>query len=159
MDIKDIAMIGSALTALIAVIVGPLVTLAVARRQVEASKRAADLQARSNVLSKSRQEWINTLRSEIAGFMSCIGHAIPAAISGGDGATLQTTKDIRLHYAKVQLLINPKEEDHQALVLKMASMVQQLSQLSFGFEEANAELAALAQKVLKREWERVKLFE
>jgi hypothetical protein len=159
MEIKDIAPIAAAVTAIVAVIVGPLVTLTVAKRQIEASKKTADLQARSNVLSKSRQEWINTLRNEIAGFMSSMGHALPATISDTSGATLQLTKDVRLHYAKVQLLINPKEEDHQAVVLKMASMIQQMSQLNLSFEDANLELTALAQKVLKREWERVKSFE
>ena len=93
--------------------------------------------------------------------MSCMGHMLPSAIVGvaNGGNTLQLTKDVRLHYAKVQLLINPKEADHQALVNKMASMIEQLSNLSLNFDEVNLELASLAQKILKREWERVKSFE
>lgn len=161
MEIKDIAAIIAAITALIAVVIGPLVTLTVAKRQADASKGTADLQARANVLSKSRQEWINTLRNEIAGFMSCMGHMLPSAVVGAanGGNTLQLTKDVRLHYAKVQLLINPNEPDHQALVNKMALMIEQLSQLRLNFDEANFELASLAQQILKREWVRVKAFE
>ena len=45
----------SACTALVASIVGPLVTLSVARRQFKA-----------NVLSNNRQKWIETLRASIA---------------------------------------------------------------------------------------------
>lgn len=161
MEIKDIAAIIAAITALIAVAIGPFITLSVAKRQTAASKGAADLQARANVLSKNRQEWINSLRNEIAGFMTCVGHIGPSAVVGtaNGGNTLELTKEVRLSYAKVQLLINPSEPDHQALVDKMALMIEQLSQLKLNFDEANLELVAIAQPVLKREWVRVKAFE
>jgi hypothetical protein len=161
MEVKDIASIIAAITALLAVLIGPFVTLTVAKRQTDASKGTADLQARANVLSKSRQEWINTLRNEIAGFVSSMGHMSPSAVASATngGNTLQLTKDVRLHYAKVHLLINPNEPDHHALVNKMALMIEQLSQLRLNFDDANFELAALAQQILKREWERVKAFE
>ena len=54
MDASNVQII-TALTALVAVIVGPLVALHVAKMQNNVS-----------VLAKSRQEWINTLRDEIS---------------------------------------------------------------------------------------------
>jgi len=152
----------SALTALLAVCVGPFITLRVAHNQIAASRATADLQARANVLSKSRQDWINSLRAEIAGFMSLTGHALPTvmrAVTNGGGDTMALTKDIRLHLAKTTLMINPKEEDHIALLKIMRNTVTQLSCLDFDVQSANDELAAIAQRVLKREWERVKAFE
>lgn len=161
MEIRDITAIALAITAFVTLVIGPFVTLTVVNRQSATSRGAADLQARASVLSKSRQDWINTLRNEIAGFMSCMGHMLPSAVSGASqgGNTLQLTREVRLSYAKVQLLINPNEPDHQALVDKMTLMIEQLSQLRLNFDEANLELAALAQQVLKREWVRVKAFE
>ena len=151
----------SALTALLAVGVGPFITLRVAHNQIAASRSTANLQARANVLSKSRQDWINSLRAEIAGFMSLTGHALPtvmhAVTNGGD--TMALTRDIRLHLAKTTLMINPKEEDHVALLKIMRSTVAQLSTLNFDVQSANDDLASIAQRVLKREWERVKAFE
>jgi hypothetical protein len=160
-EIVNLAPFLSTVTALIAVTVGPIVTLCVAKKQIAASRATADLQARANVLSKSRQEWINTLRNEIAGFMSLSGHALPTIMANitSVGDTLTLTKEIRLHLAKVKLLINPKEDDHVALVKRMEATVASLSNLNFQIEAANVELAVIAQRVLKREWERVKAFE
>ena len=49
----------SALVALVAVIVGPIVTWRIAKRQIQAS-----------VVSANRQNWINDLREAVAGFIT-----------------------------------------------------------------------------------------
>lgn len=71
----------------------------------------------------------------------------------------------RLHYleSKVQLLINPNEEDHKRLV----QLIDELQEVVLStdvehletFDEAlklNADLISHSQKVLKKEWDRVK---
>jgi hypothetical protein len=159
-EIVKLAPFISSVTALVAVIVGPIVTFRITKKQIVASQAMADLQARASVLSKSRQEWINTLRNEIAGFISLTSHALPTIMvntqNGGD--TLSLTQEIRLHVEKVKLLINPNEDDHIAIVKHMEATVASLSTFNFQIEAANEELAAIAQRVLKREWERVKAF-
>jgi hypothetical protein len=63
---------------------------------------------------------------------------------------------IAFHQAKIKLLINPNEEDHQVLIEKMNNIGHHV----FGFKgmpvEQVEELVEIAQKILKREWERVK---
>ena len=56
---------------------------------------------------------------------------------------------------KIRLLINPKEEDHRKLV----ALVQEAISLVVDGKSASQlrmDISALAQVVLKREWERVK---
>jgi hypothetical protein len=55
----------SACTALVASVVGPVVTLAVAKRQFNA-----------NVLSANRQKWIETLRDMLAELISLLVSAL-----------------------------------------------------------------------------------
>ena len=92
--------------------------------------------------------------------MSCAGHALAvvAAATTNGGDTLSIVKDIRLHFAKTKLLINPEEADHQELMNRMEEITFKFSNLNFDVEQANSELAAVAQRILKREWEVVKTF-
>ena len=57
----------SVVIALFAVIIGPFVTLYIARRQIKA-----------NVLSPNRQQWINTLRDEISNYLAIMARTASA---------------------------------------------------------------------------------
>lgn len=150
----------SVVVALTAVIVGPLISLLVAKKQTESSKAVADLQARANVLSKNRQDWINTLRIEIAGFISSVTMVLPMLLTQKDSLEMhKLLSQLQLHLAKTKLLINPKEDDHTALISKMESVKNHVMSFKGQPQELTDELVALAQKVLKREWERVKAFQ
>ena len=161
MTLNEIVPIVSAATAFVAVVVGPFVAYRASIRQADVAYGTANLQARANVLSKSRQEWINSLRSEIACFMSSMNHTLPTTFLGAsaNAAMLDLMRDIRLHHAKVQLLINPTEADHLALVETMGEMVRKMSELDLSFNTLSMQLTTQAQKILKREWEVVKRFE
>lgn len=63
-----------------------------------------------------------------------------------------------LHHSKAKLLINPKEKDHQAIVDKMEEISRHVLSFKGQPNELTGELTELSQKVLKREWERVKEF-
>src|SRR4029453_12447975 len=103
----------SACTALVASIVGPLVTLAVARRQFNAT-----------VLSANRQKWIETLRDALAELISLFVAALviktqwPGAWDKGMGAIaahpelLGKLERIVVVQWKIRLLMNPTEADH-----------------------------------------------
>ena len=167
---QEIAPFISALVALVAVIVGPFITLKVAKKQIEAtssvaekqietSKSVADLQARANVLSKNRQDWINSLRLEIAGFMTSVSVVLPLLFSQKDSIEMyKLLSQMQLHFSRTKLLINPKEPDHAALVAKMNDMAQKVLSFDNTISGLNEELVVLAQSILKREWERVKSF-
>ena len=150
----------SALTALVASILGPLVTL-----------RAARVQFNASVLSSNRQKWIDALRDLIAHFQSqLVGASIARETLAGmgpkevsaDPLILARAEQLILTMSKIRLMINPMENDHQALVAWMDQGVKLVRSAPLGQDiepdiEAIVEgLTRTSQSILKREWSRVK---
>lgn len=149
----DTALI-SAVTALTAVLVGPVVTLYVAKKQIK-----------SSVVSANRQEWINRLRNEIASFVQEVKH-VPSAYSADAIAVEEAIAKhgaITLKEQVVKLLLNPNEKDHQELLALMATASKKALNaintkrgLSNVLDEVTDPIVLQTQKILKAEWERVK---
>jgi len=151
----------SACTALVASIAGPTVTLLVARRQVNAS-----------VLSANRQKWIETLRDALAELISLLVAALVfrsgwkedwdsgrGALTK-DPALLEKLQRMVLVRSRVMLLINPTEPDHQRLVAAIDVALERLRLEQSPDADTEKDIQAithLAQAILKREWQRVKL--
>ena len=151
----------SAATALVASILGPLVTLAVARRQFNAS-----------VLSANRQKWIETLRDLLAELISLLvtalvvkenwqgswergGHAAVA----GNSELLAKLERIVLVQNKIRLLLNPSEDDHIHLYRTIDVAFKRIRDEGPSDKESEADIDTiikLSQAILKREWQRVK---
>ena len=140
------------MTALIAVIVSPIVSIYVAKRQIRAS-----------VVSTSRQKWIDSLRDQLAEFIAA------AHVMGlHRGLNMIETPEfnsrleqLRLIESKVLLLLNPNEADHKVLAATIGALIPQL----FGGDELSKRKVAKealpriteqSQSILKREWERLK---
>lgn len=151
----------SACTALVASIVGPFVTLAVAKRQFNAT-----------VLSANRQKWIETLRNTLAELLALLVAALVVKSKwknqwdkgrgplNADAALLEKLERIVLTQSKIRLLLNPAESDHERLHQAIVAAFKRLqSEESVDSEtEADVEaITALAQSILQREWQRVKL--
>lgn len=144
----------SAVTALVAVVIGPLVSIFVAKSQIQAS-----------VVSANRQSWINRLRDELATLI-CIVHHLPSAHANESLSTNEAVAEYGKFVQKFQvikLLINPKEADHQELVRliesadkKIIESINNKQASTSEFEAAGQRIVAQSQLVLKREWERVK---
>ena len=146
----------SAITALCAVLLGPLVALWSARRQSHVA-----------VLAANRQAWINTLRELIAECMSISGLIHLADWSQRPQGDFEEKME-RLSFliSKIRLMINPKEEDHQRLVQLLSEIMKSLRERKANAPKNAAagakavqELVPLSQAILKREWERVKRVE
>ena len=150
----------SASTALVASIVGPVVTLNVARRQFSAT-----------VLSGNRHKWIETLRDVLAELISLLAMALVVKSKwkdkweagrgplNSDPAMLEKFEHIVLAQAKVQLLINPHDEDHERLAQTIDLATRHLRSENSAPTETEADIRTiveLAQSILKREWQRVK---
>ena len=150
----------SAATALVASVVGPLVTLAVARRQFNAT-----------VISANRQKWIEALRDLLSELISLLVAVlvVKAQRTGpwdrGMGAIAQEpallAKLERVVHVqwKIRLLINPTEPDHEELYRMIDAAFKRLQSEESHDAESEADIEAitrLAQSILKREWERVK---
>jgi hypothetical protein len=150
----------SACTALVASIAGPCVTLAVAKRNFNAT-----------VLSANRQKWIESLRDTLAELVSLLVSALvlkakwKTGWNRGQGPVhsdphmLDKLERIVGAHSRVRLLLNPTESDHQRLCECIEVAFKRLrSEQSFDSEsEADIEsITRLAQSILKREWQRVK---
>lgn len=106
----------SACTALVASILGPIVTLVVAKRQFNAT-----------VLSANRQRWIETLRDMLAELIALLVAALVVKARGketgdqgfgaieADPSLIEKLERIVRVQWKIRLLINPLEADHQQL--------------------------------------------
>ncbi len=151
----------SAATALVASIVGPIVTLKVARRQFNAT-----------VLSTNRQKWIETLRDMVAELISLLVSSLVVKSSWQskwdkgrgplreDVALLDKLERIVLADSKIRLLLNPTRADHRELSKTIDSAIKRLKDeesLDSDTEHDIERITTLAQAVLKREWQRVKL--
>jgi len=150
----------SALTALVASIVGPIITLSVAKKQINAT-----------VLSANRQKWIESLRAALAEFLSLLVAAQVVKANwkdewdGGraplqkDPKLLDKVQRMVLSQAEIKLLINPTEPDHQHLLVAIDTALRRLREGTSSDAETEKDIQVItemAQKILKREWQRVK---
>jgi hypothetical protein len=149
----------SAATALVASIIGPVVTLSVAKRQFNAT-----------VLSANRQKWIETLRDAVAGLVSLLVTAMVvksrweqnwnrgrAALT--DPALMEKLQQMVQTQFRIRLLLNPTEPDHVRLQQAIDAALKRLrsEESSDADMEADIEtITSLTQAILKREWQRVK---
>lgn len=147
-----------AFSALIGVIIGSVFSYFIAR-----------LQFRATTLSANRQAWINTLRDSIAEIQqSATITSVEVNLatdkksqSAADSEVLANAlRKTDFLYYKIQLLLNPKEDDHNKLIdllfkLKGAALKAGDEQLK-KYESLQNEIIKLSQCILKREWIRVK---
>lgn len=147
----------SALTALVAVLVGPAVQLYVAKRQITGS-----------TVATFRQQWINARRDEIAAY---IGEWSRAAIhwqrreGDSEDDRYDRLQVLARHESKIALLINPQEADHVEL-MQLIKGATELAGKEFAgvasadvlksLDETRGKIEAKSQRILKREWNRVK---
>jgi hypothetical protein len=136
------------LVSLAAVVIGPIVTFKVARRQI---------------LSPIRQKWMDELRELMSEFLSECQRAIVIEEGFGLINTEMTDEALfkKLLYLeqKLALMLNPREEDHVALVKLVRAITEEVQHgvadfLQFGQKVGDA--SSLCQKILKSEWTRVK---
>ena len=104
----------AALTALAAVTIGPFVTWHVGKKQIAAQ-----------VISSNRQAWINDLRDTLAAFVKNALSLKPAYASGtiSQPDAYARFEEMVLARHKIELMLNPREAEHQELLRLMASIV------------------------------------
>jgi hypothetical protein len=145
----NLTVLAAIATALAAVVVSPFVTLRVAKQQI-----------RSQTISANRHAWINSLREELAAFLSLITSlAFPVPVLDPNKFR-ESAEQLILVHSKIKLRLNPKEQDH----IQLNDLLNQTydSAISDDDKERRTvhkkrdEIVALSQVILKREWERVK---
>lgn len=142
----------SAITALVAVAVSPIVSIYIARRQIRAS-----------VVSTNRQKWIDQLRDQLAELVTSIKFLNLQRSLHHLSEAEWVERFQRTHFLenKISLLLNPKEPDHVALSKTIRQAVEAMvekegSRDSLRVLDHTDSVVQQAQAILKREWERVK---
>jgi hypothetical protein len=161
MEITPVVSLVSASTALVASIIGPIVTLTVARRQYNAT-----------VISASRQKWIETLRDTLAELIALLRAASVVKSKwkdkwdrgrgplDADPAMLEKFEHIVLSQSKIDLLINPTDADHQLLYETIETAISRLGSEESLEAETQSDVQTITrvgQAILRREWQRVKI--
>lgn len=150
----------AACSALCASIVGPLVTLAISRRQF-----------RINVISANREKWIGMLRESTAEFISlaavaAIHRSAPGATAAGGHALLHADPTLVPRFERLvqvrwnlRLLLNPTETSHRAVVSAVDAVTRDLLERDLDAPALTPGIDAVAvaaQVVIRQAWQRVK---
>jgi hypothetical protein len=149
----------TATTALVASVMGPLVTLTVARRQFQA-----------NVISTNRQRWIETFRDRVAELLSLINAAqlikrhSADAWRGGVGAAeslgvADKFEKAFMALSEVRLLTNASDPEHQRLNDALAAALEHVQHDELRNAELDTcigDIIALGRTIIRQEWGRVK---
>jgi len=153
----------SLVIALLAVFFGPLIHYVISKRQSKTQIKIANDNIKATVLSRNRQDWINTLRDQISEFISILSSlAVTHTHEEFDVVDKQRwyERGICLQ-SKISLLINPMEEDHNYLVELLDKALDSTTQKASEMDHEQigvyiGQIVEISQKILKREWERVK---
>ncbi|MDK9556095.1 hypothetical protein QQF73_00560 [Marinobacter sp. M216] len=152
-ELKQLAPVLSLIVAGLAVFVGPFVSWRVAQRQSDTSLRVANKQ----VIAPMRQAWINSLRDLVSELLGKCAHYWASGYEDREDSEYQHITEL-VH--RLELHINPREQDHAELVTNARAMEGALGQASREadkkFWNAHQEIRRLAQDILKREWDRTK---
>jgi len=148
----------SLVTAMLAVLFGPLISWFIAKRRDDISLKVAKKQ----VVAPIRQKWIDRLRDLIAEMLS-IAHYYHIAQAGddspeGEEAETEVHKKMLFLQREVELMINPKESEHRELAERLGKLAFGLNDREnwYSFGTQITEATELAQRILKTEWTRVK---
>ena len=133
--------------------------------------RIAKTQFNANVLSVNRQKWIETMRDLVASLNSqllaaaAVRHLVEeptGVVIARDRELLKRVENLLRTMSKIELMLNPLEQDHQKLNALMKEAVDQLRSPSpeGGIEDRieviSRDIIQVSLGILKREWGRVK---
>jgi len=136
--------------------------------------KAAKIKLKSEVVSKSRRDWIEDLRSCVAEFQSSVNYlnGVLSAASSNQPNLMSKAEESKLMNKsgflkhRIKLLINPEETEHADLVEKVDELHRKLLEVTSSSASASnsgksigelqEELTRKAQLVMKSEWEKTK---
>lgn len=149
---KDLIPVLSLIVAALAVFVGPIISYIVAKRQIASSLAVSHKQ----IIAPMRQVWINNLRDLLAELTSRTLHYFCAGFEEREDSEYQ---QLTLLEHRIQLMLNPQEDDHRQLEQLIRKMISSLGRGKDGdddFYASHTAVIQLSRKVLKREWNVVK---
>ncbi|MFZ4857453.1 MAG: hypothetical protein ACOYL3_13750 [Desulfuromonadaceae bacterium] len=162
MDVyKEVIPVFSAITALLAVFFGPMVTLKVAKK---------------TIISPMRQAWINSLRDLIACFLAISERSEFKYYKSTEADETKKKERQKIYErlvhleSKISLMINSQENDHIRLLSEIKAMkvwtydeessFEEMNMLTSGeltnFDKKHQAITKISRTILKKEWEVVK---
>lgn len=120
----------------------------------------ADKQIHAQVVLAERMKWIGLVRDCIAEYAYLtIASSVAPDVSDAQKLRFEMTQSQAVLYYKVDLLLNPDEDDHIQLLTRMRDGLGLSLTAPRPPSEPSAvvtDISAIAKTILKREWERVK---
>ena len=151
-ELTALAAVLSALVALVSATLGPWLSWKIAKRQ-----------AVSTLRSTSRQQWLDTLRNEVADYHGMLYESGMRRTSGELSVTdmHNLARELAQRLAKIELLLNPKEDLHNRLcwLLKEAHSETWSPDVQPDLERVRVrtdEALDVCKQILKTEWDRAK---
>jgi hypothetical protein len=150
----------SAVTALVASIFGPFVTLYIARTQI-----------RATVIAANRQKWIDAFRETIATFCSQVAAIVQVREKIIEGEKIRLSADLDVLHkfealiytlTKIRLMTDPLDEQHLRLLGIMEGLLSAMrtapvaANIQPEIEATARQVTDLSLVILRREWVRVK---
>jgi hypothetical protein len=154
LDAPTLSALAASAAALVAATVAGI-QLFIGRKQAEAaltSAKAALMNAQNagrHTIAEFRQKWIDNVIDTL-----CAQHAVVMTVPAGQGLPAAEARTLSAARTKLEILLNPEEADTVALLAKMDAVVA--SPNSQARNEQSAEMLAIARRLLKREWVRIK---
>ena len=149
---NELVLILSLIVAALAVFVGPIISYVIAKRQIASSLAASHKQ----IIAPMRQAWVNSLRDVLAELTSSALHYY---CTGFEEREDSEYRHLTLLEHRIQLMLNPREDDHrelEQLIRKMISSLERGREGGDAFTESHTEVMGLSRRILKREWNVVK---
>lgn len=118
----------AAATALFAAVIGPLVTIYATSKQSQTAQALAREQINSAAaqgIGSTRQQWIDNVRDTLAELLSIANQLRYISIRDRDltWADHEGMPRVLFLQSKLELLMNPQEEDHRNLVIMVNELV------------------------------------
>jgi hypothetical protein len=160
--LKENVAIVSAVTALVAVIIGPLVSYLIAKKQII-----------GNVIASNRIKWIEGLREDIAEFVALFSehiyeiggfHLLKDEDSRNEKleSLAEIVRKVSTKRFLIRIKLNPDEEDHGELL----KILEETTESSWAYMDdkskkvdmsrLSSKIAKISRKITKAEWERAK---
>lgn len=136
----------------------PIITLSIVFLGFIGTIYATSSNKKIEVLSKNRQEWINTLRNELSNYIGKLNEYRHVQelddIAEIPIRNLLIIQEVTTMSTKIELLLNPKKQIHQDLI-ELIKKINEDIQIT-GKISSREKFIEYSQKILKEEWERVK---
>jgi hypothetical protein len=160
--LKDNTAVVSAITALVAVIVGPSISYLIAKKQII-----------GNVIASNRIKWIEDLRVDIAEFVALFSEHIYEIgnyhlLKDGDSrktkleSLAEIVRKVSTKRFLIRIKLNPDEQDH----VELLNMLDESRQTSIAYlddkakpvdiPEFSSRVAKIARSITKAEWKKAK---